>query len=342
MYGSCKCHCQRRCHEKKKCCKPECPVKTGSFETLTFELPSDNPATYKLLAKGDPSNPLAFFVHGFPDSADTWKPVMEIISQQGYYCVAPYLRGYFPTTTTTVPPATDTTSLIVTDLITLSGILADPAKANIYVGHDWGAILGEAVVAFTPFYQKYVSLGNILLNPSLGNFFIEGPDFTFEQAKASFYFWMFQITPDTGNFVADFMVQPFNQVENTDLIKNLWKTWEPEGKFPTNVANAEKALLTDASQDDLKTALNYYRNSLLPPVNPPIFVQQKTLVIIGKLDGSLVFAQDPVLLQKAIDLTISTKQGEPVEIDVFKCAGHFPQASFPRKTAKRILDFLSN
>ncbi|MFM7095291.1 MAG: alpha/beta fold hydrolase, partial [Actinomycetota bacterium] len=43
------------------------------------------------------SGPLALFLHGFPDSAQSWVPLMQRLADRGWRAVAPYMRGYAPT-----------------------------------------------------------------------------------------------------------------------------------------------------------------------------------------------------------------------------------------------------
>jgi pimeloyl-ACP methyl ester carboxylesterase len=47
------------------------------------------------------SGPLALCLHGFPDSADTWRHLLPALAGAGFHAVAPFMRGYAPTA---VPP----------------------------------------------------------------------------------------------------------------------------------------------------------------------------------------------------------------------------------------------
>ena len=57
-----------------------------------------NGLTFATLAAGDPDVPLALCLHGFPDSAWTWRHLLPSLAAAGYRAVAPWLRGYAPTT----------------------------------------------------------------------------------------------------------------------------------------------------------------------------------------------------------------------------------------------------
>ena len=43
------------------------------------------------------SGPLALCLHGFPDSAWTWRHLLPELADAGFHAVAPFLRGYAPT-----------------------------------------------------------------------------------------------------------------------------------------------------------------------------------------------------------------------------------------------------
>jgi pimeloyl-ACP methyl ester carboxylesterase len=43
------------------------------------------------------SGPLALCLHGFPDTAWGWEPLLGALADAGYHAVAPFMRGYAPT-----------------------------------------------------------------------------------------------------------------------------------------------------------------------------------------------------------------------------------------------------
>ena len=43
---------------------------------------------------GNESNELVVLLHGFPESSIMYRKLMEDLSIQNYYCIAPNLRGY--------------------------------------------------------------------------------------------------------------------------------------------------------------------------------------------------------------------------------------------------------
>lgn len=102
------------------------------------------PLQYQGLVAGDSNNPLALIVHGFPSSADEMRFAVQRMADAGYYAVAPYLRGYQPTSSVgdQVPPANITLAYITTDLIELSIQLGQSMLGqNVYIGTDWAQYL---------------------------------------------------------------------------------------------------------------------------------------------------------------------------------------------------------
>ena len=43
------------------------------------------------------AGPLALCLHGFPDSAWTWRHLLPELAGAGFHAVAPFMRGYAPT-----------------------------------------------------------------------------------------------------------------------------------------------------------------------------------------------------------------------------------------------------
>ena len=56
---------------------------------------SANGVDFTYLAMGN--GPLALCLHGFPDSAHGWRHMLPALAAAGYRAVAPFQRGYAPT-----------------------------------------------------------------------------------------------------------------------------------------------------------------------------------------------------------------------------------------------------
>src|ERR1041385_8426544 len=87
------------------------------------------------------SGPLVLFCHGWPESWYSWRHQLLAVSQAGFRCVAPDMRGYGGTEA--AEPIEQYTLLhLVGDMAELVKALADKDGGEpraVIVGHDWGA-----------------------------------------------------------------------------------------------------------------------------------------------------------------------------------------------------------
>src|SRR6266852_4367999 len=56
-----------------------------------------NGVDFVALALGPADGALALCLHGFPDSAITWRYLLPELAAAGFRAVAPWMRGYAPT-----------------------------------------------------------------------------------------------------------------------------------------------------------------------------------------------------------------------------------------------------
>src|SRR5262245_26958199 len=91
---------------------------------------------FELLAEGAKGAPLAVCLHGFPDHPPSFSPLLAELAGAGYRAVAPWLRGYAPST---LEGPYDTDHL-ADDLYALTLALS-PDRPAYLVGHDWGAAI---------------------------------------------------------------------------------------------------------------------------------------------------------------------------------------------------------
>jgi pimeloyl-ACP methyl ester carboxylesterase len=92
------------------------------------------------------SGPLVLLLHGFPDTPYTWDRVMPEVARAGFRAVAPYMRGYHPTTIP-VDGSYDAETL-GRDVLALIEALGE--KQAIVVGHDWGALAAYTAASLGP------------------------------------------------------------------------------------------------------------------------------------------------------------------------------------------------
>ncbi len=93
-----------------------------------------NGLEFGLLKAG--AGPLALCLHGFPDTARTWRYLLPDLAAKGFRAVAPFMRGYAPTA---VPEDGHySIGTLATDASALYEVLGGDEDA-VLIGHDWGA-----------------------------------------------------------------------------------------------------------------------------------------------------------------------------------------------------------
>jgi pimeloyl-ACP methyl ester carboxylesterase len=183
-----------------------------------------NGITFSALSTGPTDGPLALCLHGFPDSAHTWRFLLPELAAAGFRAVAPWMRGYAPTD---VPADGDySVGALAADACTLHEALAGDEHA-VLIGHDWGAFAAYAAAAFAPDrWRRLVTLAV----PHPGAI---GPKlFAYEQFKRSFYVFVFQAP------VAEMAVA----LDDLTFVDGPWRDWSPGFDGADNIAAAKDAL----------------------------------------------------------------------------------------------------
>jgi len=202
-----------------------------------------NEIEFSYLHAGDPSGPLALCLHGFPDSAHTWRHLLPQLSHLGYHAVAPFLRGYAPTHV----PADNCYQLgaLVADAVALHEALGGDER-SVIIGHDWGAMITYGAIAYAPQRWRRAVTMAVPPLPSLASAFLD-----YEQLRKSFYIFVFQ-TP-----LAEFALS----MSDLAFVDGLWRDWSP-GYNGRELAALAKDSLRDPA--NMAAAIGYYRAMLDP------------------------------------------------------------------------------
>ena len=91
--------------------------------------------------------PLALCLHGFPESAHTWRYLLPELGDAGFHAVAPFMRGYAPSAI----PADGCYEIgaLAADALALHDALGADERA-VLIGHDWGAEAAYGAAALAP------------------------------------------------------------------------------------------------------------------------------------------------------------------------------------------------
>jgi pimeloyl-ACP methyl ester carboxylesterase len=208
----------------------------AEFKTGTVRA---NGLTFHYLEAG--RGPLVLALHGFPDTARSYRHQMRALAADGYRVVAPFMRGYAPTDAPA--DASYQSAALVQDALALIDALGP--EPVVLMGHDWGAVAAHGAAALAP--EKIAKLVTIAVphGGSLGRAFVANP----EQQRRSWYMFFFQM-PYAEAAVAH---------DDFAFVERLWKDWSPGWDIPKPELDAVKA--TFRQPGVVRAALNYYRHT---------------------------------------------------------------------------------
>jgi pimeloyl-ACP methyl ester carboxylesterase len=268
------------------------------------------------------TGPLALCLHGFPDSAWTWRHLLPALADAGFHAVAPFLRGYAPTEV----PADGRyqTAALALDAIHLHDALGGGDDAVI-IGHDWGAMATYIAANAEP--ERWRRVVAMAVPPAGA---VAGGFLTYAQLKRSWYMFFFQ------HGLADVVVG----MGDLAFIDGLWADWSPGYDASADLPHVKDALRDPAN---LAAALGYYRATLGGVGTDPALddiqnkgnevTQQPTLYLHGRTDGCMGIE---VAEMGAAFLTSPGSRMEVVDD-----AGHFLQLERPDVVNRLIVDFVT-
>lgn len=270
------------------------------------------------------AGPLVLCMHGFPDHAHTYRALLPVLANAGFHGVAPFMRGYAPTTA----PADERyqSALLSQDVVAL--IEAFGVERAFLVGHDWGAqaVYGAAVLA-PERIECIVTIGAAHPAAARGDLSMR-----YDRLKGIWHAFFFQM-PFAEQAVA---------ANNFAFLESWWRDASPEFNPPADMM----ARLKDTFRQPgvVTAALNYYRHTFHPDNRDPKLqaVQERvsndltpvpTLAFHGTKDrpGRLEAfeAMDHLFLNG-------------VEKIVFPGTGHFVHLERPDEVNPKIVNFLQS
>ena len=288
------------------------------MDEIRIKLPQ---VTLSALTWGPPDGPLAVLLHGFPDTAHTWRYLGPALAEDGWWVVAPFTRGYAPSDVPT--DGSGHVAALVSDVLGIHTALGGGPDAAI-VGHDWGAITTNALIAHedSPF-ARAVALSvppmTSLRSPRVLRALPR-------QLRNSWYIAFNQLP-----------LLPERTYER--LVSKLWRDWSPGYDAS---ADLPAVLAAMADPEHRRTVIGYYR-ALASPFAPPAqyrrwqgaemqLPRMPLLYLHGAEDGCL----DPRL----VDL-VEPRLPPGSRVELVAGAGHFLQLEQPEVVNRLIRDHLN-
>lgn len=266
--------------------------------------------------------PLAICLHGFPDSAHTWRHLLPRLAAAGYRAVAPFTRGYAPTGL--APDGLYQSGARARDACRLHEALGGDGDAVI-IGHDWGA--GAAYLAAGKEPERWRKVVTMAVPPA-GR--ITAAFFDYAQLRRSSYMFFFQHPLSE-------MIVPH---DDHAFIRGLWADWSPGHDHTDDIAHFVDCVTPEGH---LAAALGYYRATFQPDLQSPDLADweatgatvptQPTLYIHGVDDGCI-----GVEVSAGLDADLSAGSRYLEVAD----AGHFAHLDQPTLVNDAVIDFLAS
>ncbi len=193
--------------------------------------------------------PLVLCMHGFPDHAYTYKFLLPMLAEAGFRGVAPFMRGYAPTSAPN--DGRYQSVLLAQDAVAL--IEAFNVERVYLVGHDWGAqsVYGAAVLA-PERIDRIVTIGAAHPAAAQGDLATR-----YDRLKGIWHAFFFQM-PFAEQAVA---------ANDFAFLESWWRDASPEFNPPADMM--EQLKTTFRKPGVVTSALNYYRHTFHPDNRDP-------------------------------------------------------------------------
>src|SRR6478672_3007174 len=201
---------------------------------------------------GVAGRPVMLFLHGFPEGAFIWDEQLAYFARPengGYRCVAPYLRGFGPSSSPDGAEAYRAKHL-VQDLQALVAAESPQAPLECLVAHDWGGAVAWNLANQQPQLMKRLAIIN---SPHPGAFVRELAHNPAQQAASQYMHFLCRA--DAEALLAE-----------NDFRRLFGFFDDPQGRAPAWLTDSVRAQYRALWQQGLAGACNYYRAS---PIRPP-------------------------------------------------------------------------
>lgn len=274
------------------------------------------------LTTGPDAGPLAVLLHGYPDTAWSWRHLAPVLAGRGYRVVAPFLRGYAPTGL--APDGSYQTGALVADAVALRRVLGDGRPA-LLIGHDWGAAVAYGAAVHAPdLWWRVVTMAVPPLGFAPAAVRRGEVGVIARQLRASWYM-LFQQLPVLA------------EASVPRLVPRLWADWSPGYDASEDVPRVLAALDSPARRT---AAMRYYRAWLQRWRQLPRYRREERAVV-GTPRHPLLYlygTQDGCVRPETSALATAVLPAERVV--AVPGAGHFLQLEAPERIAQAVTAFL--
>ena len=317
---------------------------TSPTDIQTWQQDLPHGITLSCRACGERGRPVLMFLHGFPEAAWVWDPLLVHFSKVGnggYRCIAPNLRGYERSSAPDDVKAYRAKHL-VQDIVALIGLESGLAPLAALVAHDWGGAVAWSLANQHPDRLRQLVIVN---SPHPGPFLKALQSHSAQQAASAYM--NFLVQPDAAvQLAANDFERLLGFLDGND--RSLPSLTHP----PSDHASAAASWLTPEVKEryrqtwrhGLQGGLNYYRASPLRPATaqdpgasavqlPPeaLHIGVPTLVLWAQDDVALLPCLSEGLAQHVPDLKL---------VPIAK-ATHWVVHEKPERVIQEITSFLT-
>ena len=289
---------------------------TGS----TFSVQA-NGLEFGCLAAGPEDGPLALCLHGFPDTAHTWRHLLPELAAAGFRAVAPFLRGYAPTAL--APDGRYQVGALVQDANALHGALGGGDDAVI-IGHDWGALATYGAVAHQPDLWRRAVTAAVPPTASIGMSLL-----TYAQLQKSWYMFFF-LSP---------LAEAALPLDDYAFLDGLWRDWSPGYDGAWDVAKVKESI---GDPERIVAAISYYRAMWDPSLQVPELADEQAAALLPTPKPTLYLhgRDDQCMLLSSMGSPLDF-MAEGSAVEVIDGAGHFLHVERPDVVNRLIVDFVT-
>lgn len=268
--------------------------------------------------------PLALCLHGFPDTAHSFRHQMPVLAQAGFQAVAPFMRGYSPSEA--APDGRYDSPVLSEDALAL--ITALGYKEAVIFGHDWGAVAAYGAAAAAPDRVRKL----ITVAVPYGNRFFEALVTNYAQQRRSWYMFFFQTA------IAEAAVS-FNDFA---FLEKMWADWSPGWKWAAEDMEALKRCFR--AKGTLEAAIGYYRATFGPALRSPADPNALAAAMATPINvpALMIHGRDDGCIGAELLTGMEALFPKGLKIEVMPGAGHFVHQERPEQVNELMLEFLKS
>ncbi|ULE31418.1 alpha/beta fold hydrolase [Mycobacterium sp. IDR2000157661] len=281
----------------------------------------------RALTWGPPGAPVALCLHGFPDTAHGWRKVAPRLVDSGYRVVAPFMRGYAPSSLAS--DGSYHVGALMDDALRVLDAVG-PTDRDVLIGHDWGAIAGaglaampespfaKAVIMSVPLAAAFRPLGDVS----------DGLQLAAQLPRQLLRSW----------YIMYFQLPALPERSESWVVPRLWRQWSPGYDAAEDVAHVHAAI---GAPEHWRAALGYYRATMRNSKPPAQYAElHRHWLAAPRLPTLYLHGTDDGCASPEYARWVRRVLPDGSSVLEVENAGHFLQLEQPEVVARHIVDFV--